>query len=257
MKPDFLNSPTSLCLTGTRIEGAVSRQALVPGFEQERLSEATILLVGAGGLGSAIARTLVRKQVGRLKILDPDVVEPSNLSRQHFYRKDIGRNKAIALVENLLPECTGQTTLIGYAASLQQALEAGYDLSSMAAICGVDNNPARYLASRHFRSLGVPVIFLACSAEADHGYVFVQEASGPCLGCLFPDLAADNRYPCPATPAVADILASLAGIALYATDTLLMRRRRTWNYRTLHLADGALDASNRLPARPGCHICGG
>jgi hypothetical protein len=48
------------------------------------------------------------------------------------------------------------------------------------AICGVDNNPARVIASRRFQGLGVPVIFSAVSAEADHGYVFLQEADGPC-----------------------------------------------------------------------------
>jgi len=56
---------------------------------------------------------------------------------------------------------------------------------------GVENNPARIAASTHFRSLKIPVIFTAVSAD-DHGYVFVQENSGPYFGCLFPD-AIDSR----------------------------------------------------------------
>ena len=76
----------------------------------------------------------------------------------------------------------------------------------------VDNNPARIAASRYFRSLEIPAIFTAVSADGDHGYVFVQEATGPCFGCVFPD-AIDNRsYWCPATPVIADILQAVGAL---------------------------------------------
>jgi hypothetical protein len=58
----------------------------------------------------------------------------------------------------------------------------------------VDNNPARVLASRYFRELRIPVIFTAVTADGDHGYVFIQEASGPCFGCLFPLPAKNERW---------------------------------------------------------------
>jgi len=45
----------------------------------------------------------------------------------------------------------------------------------------------------------VPVIFAAVSLNANHGYVFVQDAKGPCTGCLYPDVGDDHRLPCPAT----------------------------------------------------------
>jgi len=59
----------------------------------------------------------------------------------------------------------------------------------------------RRATSRYFRAAGIPVIFSAGSADADHGYVFVQEDSGPCIGCLFPDIANDDCYLWPGTPA--------------------------------------------------------
>jgi hypothetical protein len=98
----------------------------------------------------------------------------------------------------------------------------------------------------------VPVIFTAVSADADHGYVFIQETEGPCIGCLFPDMADDERYPCPGTPAVADILQAVGALAVYAVDTLLVRRKRNWNYRRVSLSGNAEDGRALIAARLGC-----
>jgi molybdopterin/thiamine biosynthesis adenylyltransferase len=135
-----------------------------------------------------IAPTLVRKGIGRITLLDNDVVEASNLNRQRFYIKDIGRNKALALAANLLPECIVETEIQGIPLRLEEAIAREVDLSCNVAICGVDNNPARVAASRYFRTQGVPVIFTAVSGDGDHGYLFVQEKEGPCIACLFPDM---------------------------------------------------------------------
>jgi hypothetical protein len=108
------------------------------------------------------------------------------------------------------------------------------------------------VASRHFRRLGIPVIFTAVSADADHGYVFVQESTGPCLGCLFPDVANSRTYPCPGTPAVADILQLVGALAVYAADTCLMPRELAWNYRRVGLGDGTFDSSQNVVVRPSC-----
>lgn len=135
---------------------------------------------------------------------------------------------------------------------LQEAIAQKIDLSCDVAICGVDNNPARVAASRHFRSIGMPVIFAAVSADGDHGYVFVQKKNGACIGCLFPEMADDDRYPCPGTPAIADILQAVGGLAVYAIDTLLTARPRDWNYRSLRLSNGMMDASTTIQPCRGC-----
>jgi molybdopterin/thiamine biosynthesis adenylyltransferase len=64
-------------------------------------SNSRVVCIGAGGLISHIAPTLVRKDIGSLTILDDDVAEPGNLNRQGFYPKDIGQNKSYGLAENL------------------------------------------------------------------------------------------------------------------------------------------------------------
>src|SRR6266478_4282024 len=253
MHPAFIASQTSIIsLRGKSIPGAEDRQRKIPGFDQEVFSKSSVLCVGAGGIISHIAPTLARKGIGRITLLDDDIVEASNLNRQRFYIKDIGKNKALALAENLQPECIVATELQGLPFRLEEAIARGIDLSCDVAVCGVDNNPARIAASRYFRANRTPVIFTAVSLDGDHGYVFVQEREGACIICVFPDMINDDRYPCPGTPAIADILQAVGALAVYAVDTLLMTRPRSWNYRRIHLSDGALDGASLVLARQSC-----
>ncbi len=255
MHPAFTDSQNSISLRGVAIPGAEDRQQLIPGFDQGVFSESHVLCVGAGGIVSMIAPTLLRKGIGRITLLDDDIVETSNLNRQRFYIKDVGRSKALALAENLLPECIAETEIHGHPFRFQEAGARGLDLSCDVAICGVDNNPARVAVSRYFRKNGVPVIFTAVSRDGDHGYVFVQDVDGACLACLFPDIANDDHYPCPGTPAIADILQAVGALAVYAVDALLMKRARAWNYRRIILSDGSTDAAATISVRPGCPLC--
>jgi molybdopterin/thiamine biosynthesis adenylyltransferase len=254
MRPAFTVSKTSISLRGKAIPGAEDRQRKIPGFDQEIFSHSRVLCIGAGGIISQIAPTLVRKGIGSITLLDPDIVEPSNLNRQRFYIKDIGKNKALALAENLQPECIAATEIRGVPFRLEEAIAYGIDLSCAVAICGVDNNPARVAASRYFRAADVPVIFAGVSLNGDHGYVFVQERQGSCIACMFPDMVNDDRYPCPGTPAVADILQAVGSLAVYAVDTLLMKRPRAWNYRRISLSDGSFDGASLVPVREGCQM---
>jgi hypothetical protein len=104
----------------------------------------------------------------------------------------------------------------GDAVRLEEAIAHCIDLACDVAVCGVDNNPARVAANRYFRSQQMPVIFVAVSRDADHGYVFVQEKAGPCIAC--------------------------------AVDTLTMKRPRSWNYRRGCLSDGSLDGAACIAA---------
>jgi molybdopterin/thiamine biosynthesis adenylyltransferase len=233
------------------------RQEKVPGFNQHALEASRIIQIGAGGLGGEIGEALVRKGVGTLVILDDDVVEPSNLSRQRFYKSDLYKNKAIRLARNLAKEGFCATRIQGIALSFQDAVDAGFNLSGNVAICAVDNNPTRVFASLFFSERYIPVIFTAVSAQADHGYVFIQEPGEgkPCFGCLFPKSVNDDTYPCPGTPAVLDILKTVAGIVTYSVDSLLMKRLRTWNFKSCYL-DGTIPGSDSMiEKREGCKLC--
>jgi molybdopterin/thiamine biosynthesis adenylyltransferase len=236
----FTGSLTSIELRGKKISGAEDRQQKIAGFDQKTYSQSHVLCIGAGGLISNIAPALVRKGIGGLTILDPDVVEVSNLNRQRFYLRDLGKNKAIALAKNLQMECIHDTKLIGHSVSLETAMERKIDLDCNLAICGIDNNPGRVAASRFFRDKGISVIFVAVSEKADHGYCFTQRPAGACIGCLFPDIVEDQSYPCPGTPAVLDILQLVGALAIYAVDAVLMHRKCDWNYRSEYLSGGCV-----------------
>lgn len=254
MRPAFTGSPTSISLIGRCIPGAEDRQQRIPGFNQAIFSRSRVTCVGAGGIISNIAPTLVRKGIGGITLLDDDIIEASNLNRQRFYEPDIGQNKAIALARNLRCECIAATQIIGWPLRLEEAIAQGIDIECDVAICGVDNNPARVAASRYFRTRGVPVIFSAVSVDGDHGYVFVQQKAGACIGCLFPDIMNDDRYPCPGTPAISDILQAVGALTVYAVDTLLMNRPRAWNYRRISMSDSAVDGAFVMPARQDCRM---
>jgi molybdopterin/thiamine biosynthesis adenylyltransferase len=253
----FSVSQISISLRGKAIPGAEDRQRKIAGFDQEVLSRSKVLCIGAGGLIGHIAPTLTRKGIGALTILDNDEVEISNLNRQRFYLSDLGRNKAIALAQNLQRECIHQTQITGHALPLEAAIATNVDLVCNVAICGVDNHPARIAACRYFREKRIPVIFTAVSADADHGYVFVQEKEGPCFGCVFPDAIDNKTYPCPGTPAISEILQIVGGMAVYAVDTCLMSRPRVWNYREVFLSNEGWDSGKNLPARRDCPLCSG
>jgi adenylyltransferase/sulfurtransferase len=214
-----------------------------------------VLCIGAGGLISHVAPALVRKGIGAVTILDDDLVEASNLNRQRYFASDIGRPKAIALAQNLQRECTWATKLAGHVMRLEEALDTGIDLAADIVVCGVDNNPTRILVASTLRARQIPVVFMAVSRDADHGYVFVQEPQSACFGCVFPDASDDQTHPCPGTPAIADVLQVVGGLAVYAVDSLVAGRTRRWLYRAIHMGDPAWDAVRPAKRRPGCPVC--
>jgi molybdopterin/thiamine biosynthesis adenylyltransferase len=227
----------------------------VRGYNQQALADSRIIQLGAGGLGGETGEALVRKGIGELLILDPDIVEPTNLNRQRFYQRDLYKNKGERLARNLAQEGYCGSLIQGYALSFQEAHEIGVDLLGTIAIVAVDNNPTRIAASHFYSKQGIPVIFTAVSAQADHGYVFIQEPGKACFGCLFPRSINDDTYPCPGTPAVKDILKVMGGIVSYAVDSLIMKRLRVWNYKSVFL-DGTIPGSDSLiEARKECKLC--
>lgn len=237
-------------------DGVTDRQELIPGFNQFKFSGSKVLLIGAGGLGGEIGEGLTRKGIGSLLILDPDIVDVSNLNRQRFFEDDLYQNKAISLTKNLAKESTFNTTIVGHALSFEDAVGKVMDLGCDVAICAVDNNATRLNASIHFLKRS-PVIFLGVDTLAEHGYVFVQLPDGPCFACLFPHVLddQDGRNECAKVAAVKDILKVVGGVALYAVDTLLMERKRNWNFKEIFLAGFVPDVTRTIERKKNCPIC--
>src|SRR5262245_12747222 len=112
-----------------------STQAMVTGFDLAAMQATHAVLIGAGGIGSPVAAALVRKGVGRLSIVDDDVVELKNLTRQWFRRDDVGKYKAHCLARNLAAEGLFPTTLTAYPFRFQELCERGHSFADATVLC--------------------------------------------------------------------------------------------------------------------------
>jgi sulfur carrier protein ThiS adenylyltransferase len=242
--------------------GVADRQSKVPGFSQEALSRVTAVCAGAGGLGSHIGEALVRKGVGHLVLCDEDTVEPSNLNRQKFYKRDLWKNKAIRLARNLSAESFLGTVVTGIGLNFMEAVESGLVGRCDCIISGIDDELAREAIVEYTLLAGIPLITTAVSGDGDSGYVHVQKPGEACWRCAFPrerrlrDDLANYRAACPGTPAIKDILMLVSGAAVYALDALFMDRPIAWNYREFRLAGFMPDVIRRVERLPSCCLCG-
>lgn len=231
------------------------RQKLLPFFDQKAIENTSLTYVGSGGISSEYAEGSARKGYGAISCYDHDLVEITNLNRQLFFVEDIGKKKGVCLAKNISRFATCGSVIEGWGYSFQDAVALGHPFDTDIVICGVDDSTTRVEVSRFFRAKNIPVIFTAVDYMAESGYVFVQEVGKSCFGCCFPDCLDNIKIPC-RTPAVKDILKTVAGIGLYAIDSLVMERKRNWNFRLVHIAGFAPDAKMMIEKNPKCPLCG-
>lgn len=166
-----------------------ARQLVLPEIGlvgQERLRRSTVLIVGAGGLGSPAALYLAAAGVGLIGLVDDDAVELSNLHRQILHRgRDVGRSKATsgaAAVRELNEHVDVRIHATRLDAGSARALVEEYDLI----IDGSDNYPTRYAVNDACAALNRTWVY--GSVERFSGQVSVFGfANGPCYRCLFPE----------------------------------------------------------------------
>lgn len=198
-----------------------ARQLILPGFgelAQRRLSAARVLVIGAGGLGSASVPYLAGSGVGTIGIVDDDEVELSNLHRQVAHRTaDIGKRKTASLAEFVRAQDPGVRVIehdLRLTAANALEVFAGYDL----VIDGSDNFPTRYLANDAAELSGIPLVWGAILAH--HGQVGVAwHEHGPGYRDLFPSPPAPDEVVSCATGGVLPGLCGTIG-SLLATEAL-------------------------------------
>lgn len=197
------------------------RQLSLPGFDsvsQRRLAAARVLVIGAGGLGSACIPYLVGAGVGAIGIVDDDVVELSNLHRQITHTTaNIGKSKTSSLAEAataLDPNVRIIEHNLRLDSSNALAIFADYDL----VIDGSDNFPTRYLSNDAAQLTGIPLIW--GSILQHHGQVSVAwHEHGPGYRDLFPVPPAPGTVPDCAAGGVLPGLCGTIG-SLLATEAL-------------------------------------
>ncbi len=186
---------------------------------QEKLKAASVLMIGAGGLGSPLGLYLAAAGVGRLGIVDFDRVDESNLQRQVLHgSKDVGRPK-IESARERLSDLNPYLDLRTYSLSLSSdnALEtlADYDVI----VDGTDNFATRYLVNDACVLLNKPNVYGSIFRFEGQVSLFHPAAGGPCYRCLYPEPPPPGMVPSCAEGGVLGVLPGVIG-TLQATEIL-------------------------------------
>jgi molybdopterin/thiamine biosynthesis adenylyltransferase/rhodanese-related sulfurtransferase len=224
---------------------------------QERLLESSVIVVGAGGLGSPALLYLAAAGVGRIGIVDHDVVDRSNLQRQIVHREaDVGVSKAKSAaraVRDLNPDVEVHAFDRPFGEENARVLLREYDL----VLDGADNFPTRYLINDAAFFEGKPVVHASIHRFEGQVTTFARDR-GPCYRCLFPAPPPAGSVPSCAEAGVLGMLPGMIGIA-QATEAVKLLAGIGENLigRLLHY-DALATRWNefRLERVPACPLCG-
>jgi sulfur-carrier protein adenylyltransferase/sulfurtransferase len=198
-----------------------SRHLIMPevGIQgQKKLKAASVLLIGTGGLGSPLALYLAAAGIGRIGLVDYDVVDETNLQRQviHF-TSDVGKPKlesAAAKLADINPYLVIEKHNIPLTSENALEVLANYDVI----IDGTDNFPTRYLVNDACVLLGKPNVYGSIFRFEGQLTVFYAK-EGPCYRCLFPEPPPPGLVPSCAEGGVLGILPGTIG-TLQATEAI-------------------------------------
>ena len=175
-----------------------ARHISLPSFGiegQNKLRKSSVLCIGAGGLGSPCTMYLAAAGIGKLGIIDMDVVDESNIQRQILHgSSDIGVKK-IDSAKDTLQEINPYVKLELYDEAFDEnnaeVIAKNFDII----IDGTDNFPSRYLVNDTSVLLGIPYVYGSIFRFEGQVTVFSPSDGGPCYRCLFPDPPAKGAVP--------------------------------------------------------------
>jgi len=237
-----------------------SRHLIMPevGMEgQLKLKAASVLLVGTGGLGAPLAMYLAAAGVGRIGLVDFDVVDHTNLHRQVIHgTSDVGRPKIDSAIDTMR-EINPNVQLDRHEVALtsENALEiiADYDL----VVDGTDNFPTRYLVNDACVLLGKPNVYGSIFRFEGQATVFAYEG-GPCYRCLYAEPPPPGLVPSCAEGGVLGILPGVIGLiqATEAVKLILKTGEPLVGRLLLYDALAMRFRELKLRRNPECPVCG-
>ena len=241
-----------------------ARQIVLPefgGLGQRRLKSASVAVVGAGGIGSAVVPALAGAGVGRITVIDDDEVDVANLHRQLIYRTDqVGQPKA-SLAKRFAEALNPNVSVTAVSARLEsdnaEQLLRGHDL----VIDGSDNFATRLAVSDAVTRLKIPLVSAAAARlQAQVGLFRGWEADQPCYRCFVGDAFDNDDCDNCAEVGVLGALTAMAGdfASLMAIQAIAGVGDRSVGG-TLHLFQGPAFRwrTIRVPKDAGCRACGG
>jgi adenylyltransferase/sulfurtransferase len=225
---------------------------------QKKIKGASVLCIGAGGLGSPIAMYLAAAGIGKLGIVDFDTVDYSNLQRQILHTDaDVGRPKAQSAKETIHginPHC--EVIIHNTRITSENALDLirPYDI----VVDGTDNFPTRYLTNDACVLLKKPNVYGSIFRFEGQASVFAPHLGGPCYRCLYPEPPPPGMVPSCAEGGVLGVLPGIIG-CIQATEILKLAIGRGSSLVGRLLLFNALDMKFRelkLRRDPACPVCG-
>jgi sulfur-carrier protein adenylyltransferase/sulfurtransferase len=225
---------------------------------QKKICSASVLCIGAGGLGSPIAMYLAAAGIGRLGIVDFDTVDLSNLQRQLLHgTEDIGRAKtqsARETIHSLNPHV--EVVLHEARLTSENALDImrPYDI----VVDGTDNFPTRYLTNDACVLLKKPNVYGSIFRFEGQASVFAPHLGGPCYRCLYPEPPPPGLVPSCAEGGVLGVLPGTIGV-IQATEILKLVLGIGSSLVSRLLLFNALEMKFRelkLRRDPECPLCG-
>jgi molybdopterin/thiamine biosynthesis adenylyltransferase/rhodanese-related sulfurtransferase len=238
-----------------------ARHLLIPevGDEgQQRLLDARVLLIGAGGLGSPASLYLAAAGVGTLGIVDDDVVDASNLQRQIAHTTERLGEPKVESARRTIAALNPDVTVVPFqerltSENVERILAGGWDVI----VDGADNFPTRYLVNDASVWHGIPVVHGSIYRFEGQTTVF-HPGAGPCYRCLYPAPPPPELAPSCSEGGVLGVLPGIVG-SLQATEALklILGAGDTLTGRLL-LIDALHTTFDEVQIRrdPGCPVCG-
>jgi molybdopterin-synthase adenylyltransferase len=214
-----------------------SRQVMLEeiGFEgMEKLRSAKVCVVGAGGIGNPVITQLVAMGVGKLRIVDRDVIEVTNLHRQHLYTDDdIGRVKVEAAAERLRKLNPGieiepvPTSVTKFTA---EGIIKGFDI----VIDALDSVDARYALNDACIKHNIPLVYAGAIGVTGSVSTILPNNSA-CLRCMFPELKEEEMPACSTEGVHPSVLYLVAGIQVSEAIKIITGQQPTLVNRLLYI----------------------
>ncbi len=259
MSPNPIASPEAATLSNDEIL-RYSRHLIMPevGMEgQLKLKQAKVLMIGTGGLGAPLGLYLAAAGIGKIGMVDFDVVDMTNLQRQVIHgTADIGRPKLDSAAERM-NDINPYVEIEKFNTRLSSENALGIFKDYDIVVDGTDNFPTRYLVNDACVLLGKPNAYGSIFRFEGQATVFGYQ-DGPCYRCLYPEPPPPGLVPSCAEGGVLGILPAMIG-SIQATETvkIILGKGETLSGRLI-----LYDALNmkfrelKLRKNPDCPLCG-
>jgi adenylyltransferase/sulfurtransferase len=235
------------------------RQTVIPdigaaGLEKLRKAKATV--VGVGGVGATIADFLARCGVGFLRLIDQDIVEPSNLHRLvGVGRESLYRPKS-EVVASTISKKNPWTRIDPVVETLRPSNLTDLLVETDVIIDGLDNFRTRYYLNRHSLEEHVPYIFTSAIATQGHVGIFAPPET-PCLACAFPSVVDRLEETCEVLGIIPPVVGIVGAIAANEAVKILVGLSTTLDGGLLTVDMACPDfLLSRVPRRDDCKACG-